>query len=109
MLGQTVAAKRADGGDLLYSTLVASGSLSNAGVTQVNKSFDSHYDAQASYGQRMTRWMPWLGLAVGLILQATLECANHGSVENDFVRSHHRRYWKTVSIDGNGMRKMMVC
>ena len=36
----------------------------------VNKSFDSHYDAQASYGQRMTRWMPWLGLAVGLVLGA---------------------------------------
>ena len=57
-------------GDLLFSTLVASGSLSNAGVTQVNKSFDSHYDAQASYGQRMTRWMPWLGLAVGLMFGA---------------------------------------
>ena len=57
-------------GDLLYSTLVASGSPSNAGVTQVNKSFDSHYDAQASYEQRMTRWMPWLGLAVGLLFGA---------------------------------------
>lgn len=57
-------------GDLLYSTLVASGSSSNAGVTQVNKSFDSHYDAQVSYGQRMTRWMPWLGLAVGLMFGA---------------------------------------
>lgn len=57
-------------GDLLYSTLVASGSSSNAGVTQVNKSFDSHYDAQASYEQRMTRWMPWLGLAVGLMFGA---------------------------------------
>ena len=56
--------------DVLFSTLVASGSSSNAGVTQVNKSFDSHYDAQASYGQRMTRWMPWLGLAVGLMLGA---------------------------------------
>ena len=56
--------------DVLFSTLVASGSSSNAGVTQVNKSFDSHYDAQASYGQRMTRWMPWLGLAVGLVLGA---------------------------------------
>ena len=57
-------------GDLLYSTLVASGSSSNAGVTQVNKSFDSHYDAQASYGRRMTRWMPWMGLAVGLMFGA---------------------------------------
>lgn len=57
-------------GDLLYSTLVASGSSSNAGVTQMNKSFDSHYDAQASYEQRMTRWMPWLGLAVGLMFGA---------------------------------------
>ncbi|MFR2313861.1 MAG: hypothetical protein ACLS6O_03590 [Bifidobacterium sp.] len=56
--------------DVLFSTLVASGSSSNAGVTQVNKSFDSHYDAQASYGQRMTRWMPWLGLAVGLMFGA---------------------------------------
>lgn len=56
--------------DVLFSTLVASGSSSNAGVTQVNKSFDSHYDAQASYGQRMTRWMPWLGLAVGLVFGA---------------------------------------
>lgn len=56
--------------DVLFSTLVASGSSSNAGVTQVNKSFDSHYDAQASYGQRMTRWMPWLGLVVGLVLGA---------------------------------------
>ena len=56
--------------DVLFSTLVASGSSSNAGVTQVNKSFDSHYDAQASYGQRMTRWMPWLGLVVGLVFGA---------------------------------------
>ena len=39
-------------------------------MTQVNKSFDSHYDAQASYEQRMTRWMPWLGLAVGLMFGA---------------------------------------
>lgn len=39
-------------------------------MTQVNKSFDSHYDAQVSYGQRMTRWMPWLGLAVGLMFGA---------------------------------------
>lgn len=49
--------------DVLFSTLVASGSSSNAGVTQVNKSFDSHYDAQASYGQRMTvgcRGWDWL-------------------------------------------------
>lgn len=58
-------------GDLLYSTLVASGSSSNAGVTQVNKSFDSHYDAQASYEQRMTRWMPWLGLAVGCVRRSS--------------------------------------
>lgn len=34
--------------DVLFSTLVASGSSSNAGVTQVNKSFDSHYEACAS-------------------------------------------------------------
>ena len=65
MLGQTVAAKRADGGCVVFHA-----SSSNAGVTQVNKSFDSHYDAQASYGQRMTRWMPWLGLVVGLVLGA---------------------------------------
>lgn len=66
--------------DVLFSTLVASGSSSNAGVTQVNKSFDSHYDAQASYGQRMTRWMPWLGLAVETLIWSGLACASSAAL-----------------------------
>lgn len=53
---------------LLYSTLVAGSGSSNVGVTQVNKSFDSHYDARSSYLTRPTRWMPYLGLAIGVLI-----------------------------------------
>ena len=38
------------------------------GVTALNKGFDAHYDAQKGYLTRVTRWMPYLGLAVGLLL-----------------------------------------
>lgn len=54
--------------NLLYATLVAGSGSSNAGVTQVNKGFDAHYDARASYLNRSTRWMPWVGLAIGVLV-----------------------------------------
>lgn len=54
--------------NLLYATLVAGSGSSNAGVTQVNKGFDSHYDARASYLNRSTRWMSWVGLAIGVLV-----------------------------------------
>lgn len=38
------------------------------GVTALNKGVDAHYDAQKGYLTRVTRWMPYLGLAVGLLL-----------------------------------------
>lgn len=54
---------------LLYSTAVATGGgQSQAGVTALNKGFDSHYDATGAYETRMTRWMPWAGLAVGALI-----------------------------------------
>ena len=34
------------------------------GVTALNKGFDAHYDAQKGYLTRVTRWMPYLGLAL---------------------------------------------
>ncbi|KAB5607947.1 hypothetical protein [Bifidobacterium jacchi] len=56
--------------ELLYSTVVASNDSEPgaAGVTEINKSFDSRYDAQVAYAGRMTRWMPYVALAVGLLL-----------------------------------------
>lgn len=55
---------------LLYSTVISDGgsSQSMAGVTQLNKGFDSHYDAQSSYALRMTRWMPFVGVGIGLLI-----------------------------------------
>ncbi|KFI51619.1 hypothetical protein [Bifidobacterium biavatii] len=53
---------------LLYSTVVASDGQNPAGVMAVNKGFDSHYDAQSGYLNRMTRWTPFAALAVGLLL-----------------------------------------
>ena len=54
---------------LLYSTLVVSGrGGGGAGVTQVNRGFDARYDAWASYMNRQTRWMPWVGFAVGVLV-----------------------------------------
>ena len=54
---------------LLQSTAVAPGSgKSRTGVTILNKGFDAHYDATAAYEGRMTRWMPWAGLAVGMLI-----------------------------------------
>ena len=52
---------------MLGQAVAGSGS-SNAGVTQVNKGFDAHYDARASYVNRSTRWMPWVGLAIGVLV-----------------------------------------
>ena len=37
-------------------------------MTQVNKGRDAHYDARASYVNRSTRWMPWVGLAIGVLV-----------------------------------------
>lgn len=55
---------------LLYSTaIVATGSgQSSAGTTQLNKGFDSRYDAYDSYRTRMTKWLPIPGLAIGILL-----------------------------------------
>ncbi|WP_239457382.1 hypothetical protein [Bifidobacterium pullorum] len=54
---------------LLYTTAVATGSgHSQTGVTALNKGFDSHYDATGAYEARMTRWMPWAGLSVGILI-----------------------------------------
>ncbi|OZG68899.1 hypothetical protein [Bifidobacterium eulemuris] len=54
---------------LLYSTAVVSGGESaKGGVTRLNKGFDSHYDASDSYRSRMTRWMPFVAGAVGLLI-----------------------------------------
>ena len=39
-------------------------------MTQINKGFDSRYDATGGYLARMTRWMPLIALAVGLLLGA---------------------------------------
>lgn len=56
--------------DLLLSTVVVSSgdTRSSVGVTQLNKGFDAHYDARSSYLTRMTRFTPWLALAVGVLL-----------------------------------------
>ncbi|KFI60949.1 hypothetical protein [Bifidobacterium cuniculi] len=53
---------------LLYATLVAGQGQTQAGIMAINKGFDSHYDAAASYVQRVTRWMPWLGLVLGVAI-----------------------------------------
>lgn len=63
--------------NLLYATLVAGSGSSNAGVTQVNKGFDAHYDARASYVNRSTRWMPWVGWRLACWL-VCLVCAGVG-------------------------------
>lgn len=56
---------------LLYSTAVVSGGeQAQTGVTSLNKGFDAHYDAAASYRDRMSRWMPWVALCVGMLLGA---------------------------------------
>ena len=74
--------------NLLYATLVAGSGSSNAGVTQVNKGFDAHYDARASYVNRSTRWMPWVGLAIG-VLVGVCGCVAFGAVEGCAVAG----YW----------------
>ena len=56
---------------LLYSTVIVTergAQSTSVGVTQVNKGFDSRYDATSGYLTRMTRWMPLIALAVGLLL-----------------------------------------
>lgn len=57
---------------LLYSTAVVADQTGQGGVgaAPINKGFDSHYDATGAYRTRMTRWMPLLGLLVGLLLGA---------------------------------------
>ena len=54
-----------------YSTVIVTergAQSTSVGVTQVNKGFDSRYDATSGYLTRMTRWMPLIALAVGLLL-----------------------------------------
>lgn len=62
---------------LLYSTVIVdrnAAQSSSTGVTQVNKAYDARYDARydaaAGYMTRLTRWMPLVGLAIGLLLGA---------------------------------------
>ena len=58
---------------LLYSTVIITeqgAQSTSVGVTQVNKGFDSRYDATGGYLTRMTRWMPLIALAVGVLLGA---------------------------------------
>ncbi|MEE1296068.1 MAG: hypothetical protein UHD09_04335 [Bifidobacterium sp.] len=50
---------------LLYATLVGGSGQSQAAVMAINKGYDSHYDAAATYAGRVTRFTPWLGLALG--------------------------------------------
>ncbi|KFJ01062.1 hypothetical protein BPORC_1650 [Bifidobacterium porcinum] len=52
---------------LLYSTAIVSGTGGNTTVAQVNKSFDSRYNAYSSYNNRMTVWLPYVSLSVGVI------------------------------------------
>ncbi|BDR55159.1 hypothetical protein KIMH_12700 [Bombiscardovia apis] len=39
-----------------------------AATTLLNKGFDSHYDGLASYRARLTRWMPYLAVVVGIFM-----------------------------------------
>ncbi|KAA8821562.1 hypothetical protein [Bifidobacterium vespertilionis] len=59
---------------LLYTTVISGGSADSAGPTsgvmQLNKSFGQRYDATALYFARVTRFMPVIGLAVGLLIGA---------------------------------------
>lgn len=57
---------------LLYTTAspanASDGTQSQPGVTRLNKGFDAHYDAQATYLTRMTRLMPYLASAAGVLI-----------------------------------------
>lgn len=56
---------------LLYSTVISDGSgKGTAGVMALNKGYDAHYSAQRSYHSRSTRWIPYLGLILGLMIGA---------------------------------------
>jgi hypothetical protein len=66
-------AKQWPGGDeldsMLYSTVNITGSQNTSvGVTQLNKGFDLHYDAPASYANRTTRWLPYVGGVLGILI-----------------------------------------
>lgn len=53
--------------NLLYATLVAGSGSSNAGVTQVNKGFDAHYDARALHsGQSKGAQLLGIGVETGV-------------------------------------------
>ena len=65
--------------DVLFSTLVASGSSSNAGVTQVNKSFDSHYDAGALHSGQ-AKGAQLLEIAVETLIWSGLACASSAAL-----------------------------
>ena len=41
-----------------------------AGVTSLNKGFDSHYDPYATYMGRMTHWIPYLSILIGVAIGA---------------------------------------
>ena len=55
---------------LLLSTVVVpdADTQGSAGVTGLNKGFDSHYDAHHSYVTRMTIWIPLVALVLGMVI-----------------------------------------
>lgn len=53
---------------LLYSTLEVGEGSGQAGVTSLNKGFDSHYDPYATYMGRMTHWIPYLSILIGVAI-----------------------------------------
>ncbi|MUH59785.1 hypothetical protein [Bifidobacterium canis] len=53
---------------LLYATLNSNGSDERAGIMSINKGFDAHYNANAAYMARITRWIPYLALMLGVII-----------------------------------------
>ncbi|MBW3095434.1 hypothetical protein KIH75_08860 [Bifidobacterium sp. 64T4] len=54
--------------ELLRSTAIVTASDGNTAVAQVNKSFDSRYDAASGYAHRMSAWLPYVALGVGIIV-----------------------------------------
>ena len=54
--------------NLLYSTLGVGEGSGQAGVTSLDKGFDSHYDPYATYMGRVTHWIPYLSILIGVVI-----------------------------------------
>ena len=54
--------------ELLRTTAIVTASDGNTAVAQVNKSFDSRYDAASNYRHRMSAWLPYVALGIGVIV-----------------------------------------